>query len=154
MNEQKTACFSGHRYLNERQIEKATVGLKKFINLAIKDGYTFFRSGMAEGVDLIAADIIIQNRKLNENLLLEAAIPHVGRMKSGNKNFKSILEKCNGIKVMQKSYSWSCFMERNTYMVDNSDLLIAVWDGRKQGGTYKTIVYAKASGKEIKIIKI
>ena len=33
-------------------------------------------------------------------------------------------------------------------MVDNSDIIIAVWDGTK-GGTYNCVQYAKKKNKEI-----
>ena len=40
---------------------------------------------------------------------------------------------------------------RNHEMIDSGpDLLVALWDGRKSGGTYDTIEYAKTKG--IKII--
>lgn len=33
--------------------------------------------------------------------------------------------------------------KRNMYMCDNSDIVIAVWDGTKKGGTYNCIKYAQ-----------
>lgn len=38
--------------------------------------------------------------------------------------------------------------KRNEYMIDNSDIVIAVWDGSK-GGTCNCVQYAKKLGKEI-----
>ena len=40
---------------------------------------------------------------------------------------------------------------RNKYMVDNSDLLLAVWNGKK-GGTANTVKYARKKEKEVVII--
>jgi len=42
-------------------------------------------------------------------------------------------------------------MIRNRYMVNNSDIVIAVWNGSK-GGTANCVNYAKKQGKEIVII--
>ena len=42
-------------------------------------------------------------------------------------------------------------MIRNRYMVDNSSIVIAVWNGSK-GGTANCVNYAKKQGKEIVII--
>ena len=39
--------------------------------------------------------------------------------------------------------------KRNKYMVDQSDLVIAVWDGKKVGGTWNTIKYAKSKEKQV-----
>lgn len=150
----KTCCFSGRRKLTKEQKELAVVGLLGFIELAIKDGYTHFISGFAEGIDLIAANIIVKNKIRNKNLFLEAAIPCLDRFKTKDKNFQELLEKSNGIYLVQKEYSSDCYFKRNRYMVDNSDLLIAVWDGIKSGGTYQTLQYAEKQGKEIKIIPI
>jgi len=41
--------------------------------------------------------------------------------------------------------------KRNEYMVDNADIVIAVWDGTK-GGTCNCVRYAKKLGKDIVII--
>jgi len=40
---------------------------------------------------------------------------------------------------------------RNREMVDACDLVIAFWDGRKHGGTWFTIEYAREQGKEVKL---
>lgn len=151
---QKTCCFSGHRKLNIEQKQIAVIGLVGFIDIAIEQGYTKFISGFAEGIDLIAANIISKNKIRDKKLFLEAAIPYRKRLQSKNEDFQKLLTKCSDINILQDEYSPDCFFERDRYMIDNSNLLIAVWDGRKRGGTYYTINYAKTHGKEIKIILI
>ena len=42
---------------------------------------------------------------------------------------------------------------RNRWMVDNSDLVLAVFDGKKEGGTWNCVKYAKSKNKEIVVIK-
>lgn len=42
--------------------------------------------------------------------------------------------------------------ERNQYMINNSSLVIALYNGLN-GGTKSTIAYAKRQGKEVVIIK-
>lgn len=150
----KTCCSTGHRKLSEEQEQIAVVGLVGLIDIAIEQGYKKFISGFAEGIDLIAANIIIKNKMRNKDLFLEAAIPHRKRIQSKDKNFRELLEKCDGINVLQDEYSRDCFFKRDRYMIDNSDLLIAVWDGRKYGGTYYTINYAQKCNKDVKIIPI
>ena len=41
--------------------------------------------------------------------------------------------------------------KRNKYMVDQSDVIIAVWSGRPSG-TGKTVTYALSKGKPVSII--
>jgi len=44
------------------------------------------------------------------------------------------------------------YIARNKEIVDNSDIVIAFWDGKSKG-TKNTITYAKKQKKEIKVIK-
>ena len=43
--------------------------------------------------------------------------------------------------------------ERNRFMADNSDVLIAVYDGSEKGGTAYTVNYAKKKGLDVIIIQ-
>lgn len=49
----------------------------------------------------------------------------------------------------QTEYSRDSYAKRDFYMVDNCDVLIAVWDGQSGGGTYLTKEYARQQGKKI-----
>lgn len=43
-------------------------------------------------------------------------------------------------------------LARNEEMVDVSDLVVAVWDGREYGGTYYTKAYADRRGVPVRVI--
>ena len=51
----------------------------------------------------------------------------------------------------QKTYSPQKLQLRNIYMVDNADVVIAVWNGTP-GGTKNCIDYAQKTGKEIIVV--
>jgi len=51
-------------------------------------------------------------------------------------------------------YMKGCMHERNKYMVDKSDLILAVWNGNKKGGTWDTIKYALKKKKKIIYIRL
>lgn len=57
-------CFTGHRPeklgIPEKQVKEK---LRKAIRQAIEDGFTTFISGMARGVDMWAAEIVLEERK-------------------------------------------------------------------------------------------
>ena len=54
--------------------------------------------------------------------------------------------------VLQSRYSPDYMDKRNRYMVDHTDFIIAVWDGRPSG-TGKTVTYARGrNGKLINVI--
>jgi hypothetical protein len=40
---------------------------------------------------------------------------------------------------------------RNYLIVDASEIIVALWDGRKSGGTYRTVEYAIEQGKKVVI---
>ena len=145
----KTCCFTGHRNLTDEQRKITTIELVGCIEYLINEGYTHFITGMASGVDLLAAGIILQFKRTNKNIFLEAAVPHQNRLKCNDPNFINILNHRNKVTVIQEKYDISCFMERNKYMVNNSDIVIAIWDGRKSGGTYNTIKYAESQEKKV-----
>ena len=54
--------------------------------------------------------------------------------------------------LMCSHYQRGCYHMRNRYMVDNCDLLIAIYNGENKGGTAYTVNYARERGKEILII--
>ena len=39
-------------------------------------------------------------------------------------------------------------------MVDRSDLVFAIWNGKEEGGTWDTIKYARSKGKEIRYLML
>lgn len=87
-------------------------------------------------------------------LSLEAAIPYRNRMNCKDANFKRLITKCDVIGIHSEQYFPSCFMKRNRFMVQNSQLVIAVYDGREKGGTLATMRYAHVLEKEIRLIHI
>ena len=114
-------------------------------------------SGMALGVDQIAAMLGIwmrDQRKLS--VQVEAAIPCIGQdskwPQTSKEQYQSILAKCDIRTVIHNGpYNYTCMQQRNEYMVDKADILIAVWDG-SSGGTGNCVRYAKQKG--VKIIQI
>lgn len=73
-------CFTGHRPEKPSIPEsKVKAALQKEIRLAIADGINVFITGMASGVDIWAAEIVLELRKKEElPLKLIAASPHPG----------------------------------------------------------------------------
>lgn len=47
----------------------------------------------------------------------------------------------------------AAYFKRNRYLVDNCDLLVAVYDGKPGGGTAYTVEYARKVGREIRMVK-
>lgn len=150
----KVCCVTGHRDIPAERMTYVEQQLRREVLAAIETGYTRFISGFAEGTDLMFAAIVAEQKELHPELFLEAAIPYAGRLKTRNKQFHALLQACDGIKVMCREYTPSCFMQRNRYMARESQRVIAVYDGRDRGGTLFTMRYAHTLGREILVIRI
>ena len=152
----KTCCFTGHRpeklSVNTEFVKEQ---LKKAIKGAIADGYKIFISGMARGVDIWAAELVLEERKKNNCIKLFCASPYRDMEKNWENDYKTryqdIIKNADMVEYVCRHYSKQCFQMRNTYMVERCSRLIAVYDGQK-GGTHNTIKYAEKSG--LKIINI
>ena len=154
MDVKKSCSVTGHRQLKDNQIEFIRQELRREIELAIKEGYTNFMSGFANGADIEYAVIVAELKKDNPIITLEAALPYRKRMNTKNKQFRELLDKCDMITVTSEEYSKSCFQKRNYYMIANSERIIAVFDGRRKGGTFHSIKVAEKNNREIKLINI
>ena len=150
----KTCCVTGHRNIPANKINYVKHELHREIQEAIEDGYTRFISGFADGADLLFAAIVAEEKQRNPALSLEAAIPYQGRIRTPNKEFQHLLPVCDRVTVIRESYIPSCYMERNRYMVDHSQRVIAVYDGRKNGGTFSTMRYASAIGRDVRMVRL
>lgn len=160
-----TICFSGHRPNNLpwKENEKCLsfllfrFKLKKIIINKINQGYTHFISGMARGIDLICAELII-NLKEKYNIFLECAIPCLNQTEKWDDKEKlrygEILSHADKITtISNRDYYTGCMKKRNLYMVENSNILIAIFNGNKKSGTYQTINFAKKANIEIIVLK-
>ena len=143
-------CFTGHRpdkmELGEKEIKPL---LEKAIDNAIINGYITFITGMAKGTDIWAAEIVLQKKKTNKDLHLICALPHPGlesrRSTIEELRFNIIIKKADIVKEVNSHYFTGCYQVRNEWMVDRSNLVIAVFNGQKSG-TKNTVDYAKRKG--------
>ena len=148
-------CFTGHRKLNIT--EELKVVLSEVIDNAISDGYTEFYCGMAMGVDMCAAELLIQKMADNPNIRLHAALPcpeqDIKWIESVKSRYEAILLSASSKTIISPFYTKTCMLTRNRFMVDNSERVIAVWNGSPRGGTAYTVRYAKKENKEIHLIR-
>ena len=143
-------CFTGHRPEKLTRTEKDIVrDLEKEIRQAIADGLSVFITGMARGVDIWAAQIVLSLRNSGYDIKLVCACPYDG-FESGwsndwKKQCKEILAAADYVKYVCEGYSRSCFQIRNEWMVNHAARVIAVFNGEKSG-TKNTIDYAAKAG--------
>jgi uncharacterized phage-like protein YoqJ len=110
---------------------------------------------MAKGFDLLAAETVLKLKGTYPQIKLIACIPCLGQEKNYTEEDKSryalILEKCDDIKIISRTYYPGCMFSRDRYMVDNSDYVVALLR-HTHGGTYYTVSYAKSKNKPIIVV--
>jgi uncharacterized phage-like protein YoqJ len=109
-------------------------------------------SGMALGVDQWAAEIA-----LDLDIPLLAAIPFQGQESTwpdpSKAKYRALLARASHvIEVSKPGFAAWKMQKRNEWMVDNCDLLIAVWNW-SPGGTCNCIKYAQKVGRQAIYIK-
>ena len=110
-------------------------------------------TGMALGVDQAFAEAAFVLQKQVPHISVTAAIPcynqEVKWPISSRELYHEILSHCNqSIHVTKSTFTKDCMEIRNRFMVDNSQLVIGVYDG-KSGGTKNCINYARRQGKPV-----
>lgn len=109
-------------------------------------------SGMAPGIDLLGLRMA---RRLE--IPVTAAIPWIGHPFSkawdyGQRidMYRDLLDECDVHEVIceGEQYQPWFYQKRNEWMVDNCDVLIAVWNG-SDGGTKNCVKYAQKVGRPI-----
>lgn len=108
-------------------------------------------SGMALGIDQWAANIAY---KLGIPFI--AAVPFEGQESAwpqpSQKAFRLLLKRASEIVIVSPGgYAPAKMQIRNEWIVDNSNKLIAVWDG-SPGGTGNCVNYAKSKNRDILFI--
>lgn len=154
-----TVCFTGHRPEKLPDSPFIIKALKSMLYKDISDcadkGCRRFITGAARGVDLWAAEIIMEEKARGRDFELIAAIPyreHGSGFKGYDKwIFGNLMLKADSIVYVSEEYSRSCMKKRNEYMVEHSGNLIAVVSDFKSG-TGQTIRLAQKAGLNIHII--
>lgn len=163
-NREITCSFSGYRPeklpWGQNENDERCLCLKEKLYDVIAAVYTsgirHFICGMALGSDMYFCEAVALFREDHDDVTLEAALPCEDQAakwseRQRNRYFK-LIQQCDTETYVSRKYTPDCMMRRNKYMVDNSSVLIAVYDGRF-GGTMQTVGYAEASGLEIIQIK-
>ena len=157
-------AFTGHRpakypwKYNER--DSRCMALKSVLAQQIRRleaaGVTDWLTGMAQGTDIWAAEIILERRKENPALRLHCILPCEGQEvkwpMAEQERYSSFMRRADEVVYVNRAYHPDCMLERNRYMVDRASVLLAVYNGAYRSGTGMTVRYAQKLGREIIII--
>ena len=150
-------CFTGHRPEKLQRPEKEVrIDLECEIRKAIIDGLNVFITGMARGVDIDAAEIVLQLREEGYPVRLICASPYPGFendwSRTWQNRYRAVIAKADLVRYIRPKYSRGCFQIRNEWLVNHSARVIAVFNGQLSG-TKNTIDYALRQGVPVVQIK-
>ncbi len=162
MEKELTCCFTGHRPQNlgfapgsaaETALKNRIGG--ELLRLIAEQNVRHFISGMALGVDTYAAQTVLKLKEIYPDLTLECAVPCKGQEKRWKREdrevYADILSRADRVTVLQEAYAPFCMQLRDAYMVENADIVLAVWNGGK-GGTSYTVNCARKQRKTLIVI--
>lgn len=149
----KAISFTGHRpeplggYGETETKREVRAWLKSTIERLGNEGFKEFISGAALGVDQWAADVVLEL-----GLDLTFALPFAGYgenwpqesrdyLEAQKKKAKRIVIVCEGEYKPHKNH------ERNRWMMENSAIVVAVYNGAVDGGTASAIRGIKKEGR-------
>lgn len=141
----KNCVFTGHRDLGEDFSKKK---LKKTIEEVILQGVDTFYNGMAIGFDLIAAECVLSFTKKYPQVKLIACVPCYGQEKyfseADKKRYVKILKKAHETVTLSDHYYQGCMQNRDKYMVERADVMIAYCKKTTGGAAYTVKLFLKA----------
>ncbi len=142
----RSVAFSGHRtYRGEADEE-----LRGVVARLYDEGYRRFLCGMAWGFDLAAGEAVAELKRTHSDVELIAALPYRNFSKlfhaDDAEQYKRVADAADAVVAVSEDESRAAYRMRNDYLVDNSSVLVAWFDGQPRGGTAYTARRARRKG--------
>lgn len=153
-----SVSFTGHRpgklpwrSEDDERCAAFIASLEREILRAYSEGARYFLSGMADGVDLYAAEAVLRLSHRCPGMRLVAVFPF-GRGDSARK--RRIAARAYVTVSLHKAYVPYCFTERNMFLVRHSSRMICGFSGDAASGTAATMRMAEREGIDMVLINI
>ena len=141
-------AFTGHRTYRSEADEE----LRQLLEELYAKGARRYLCGMAWGFDLSAGEAVVQHKLLHEDVELVAVEPFAefrSLFRGEDAERYDALIAAADCRVVVGENNVGAYMRRNDYLVDHSSLVVAWWDGRRDGGTAYTALRARRKGREV-----
>lgn len=166
----QSCCFTGYRphrlmsYYEDFSAEKLQKALGDQIAVLYAAGCRTFVSGMCLGVDMWAAAEVLALKERFADVRLVAAVPFKGQeerwSKADQQEYKRLLSHCDRVEILferptSKEATAGCYRRRNQWMVEHTDMVLAVYDmgtADLRSGTAATVRYARRLWRPIRHI--
>lgn len=129
--------------------------LRDTIEGLIGKNYAHFISGGAMGMDMFAAEAVLELKREYPWIILEMVSPFDAQAAKWTPEYQErharLFIEADMVTAISHEYTKACLFRRNRYLVDNADLLLAAYDGQA-GGTAMTVGYAQEVGIPVQTI--
>lgn len=139
--------ITGHRPQSVDNDFSLTSPIWQWVRAALREFFiesqpNIIVSGMALGSDTVAAEVA-----MDLNIKVRAAVPFKGQESTwpeeSKQRYYKLLEKCHDVfEVSEPGYATWKLHARNQFIVDNSNFMVAIWNGDQKGGTWSAVNYA------------
>ena len=155
-------CVQGGEFMTEktalilakREFKRENVGyiegrLREEITAAIQSGYRRFLIGFDFEIDRMAAEIVIERKTQQENIILNAVLAFAHRDMRDDKYLQELLSQCEQVRVFGSRYFTGCYRRRNEACIRQADRLIVVMSPTEKGDLLCAIETAQTLKKEV-----
>lgn len=150
----KTACFTGHRQL-ENPVSEIEHALTKIVESLIQKGYLYFGAGGARGFDALASEVVLKLKAAYPQIHLILVLPFDGQYKRERNwtpeeiaQYHRLKERASKVVVLAAGYTPGIYYRRNKHLVEHSSACIAYMK-KTNSGTGYTVNYAQEKGLEV-----
>ena len=154
MDDFKSCCFSGHRYISAEHFMKLPELLDQTLERLVNDGFRHFKTGGAIGFDTLCALKCLDLKKRHPSLsiTLELCLPcrdqTLGWTDHDKAAYNFVLSRADKVFFEYEKYTSGCMYKRNRRLVDGSDVCVT-YLASSSGGTAYTCNYARSKGVRI-----
>lgn len=156
---EKCVGFTGHRPKllpwGDNEADPRCIALKKELASRIEREYRrgarFFLSGMAEGVDMYAAELVLLLSQRLPDIKLIAVFPY-GRGNSVRQ--RRAADAAERVVSLGPRYVTGCMAARDRFLVNSCSAMICVLAGGGQSGTASTMAMALDEGVRMTVLRV
>lgn len=105
-------------------------------------------TGMASGSDMAIAYEVAKMKQEGYNIILTCVLPCKG-YGTRTPNYQFVKESADNVIEIHNKWVKGCDDDRDDYMAKNCDLMLAIFDGNKCGGVWRTMNMAHDYKKDI-----
>lgn len=147
-----SCSFTGHRKIEYSRIAPLEELLGRAVDYAYSQGCRSFYCGGAIGFDTMAAKAVLEKRIFHRDIRLIIVMPceeqTLGWSDRNKDIYDYILSEADECICISKEYTKSCMRERNLYLAERCDMLVA-YVGRNNSGSSQTLRFAESLGKTV-----